>query len=343
MVFRLDHDKATQAAKAAIEAVLDAVSGERLLIVSDDVRQDVASVFAKGALEAGLWVRNFVLKTSTEPRKHIPSDLIEFITATEPNIDIIINFLRGYGEETPFRIQLVKLETRRKKRLGHCPGITLDMLTEGALALTFEEHRQLQSFAEKLIHILNDSVEIHLTTPAGTDCRVGVEGRTWYTETRINWKTMKWMNLPTGEVLCGPDETKWDGVFVCDFAMGGFPGEVPAPITLEVKNGRVVSITCDDIEAREYVENALETDDWAKHIGEFAFGLNDKARVHEEFVETEKIKTIHIAVGHNLDYPGIVMNASNTHLDFLVRKPTAIVKYADGSEKMIMKDGEYVI
>ncbi|MFW9914454.1 MAG: hypothetical protein ACFFGZ_02490, partial [Candidatus Thorarchaeota archaeon] len=196
---------AREAAMAALIAVMDAMPGERVLIVSDDVRQDVATAFAQGALDAGLWVRNFVLKTTSEHRKQIPADLVELLTGVD--VDIILNFLRGPGEETPFRIELVQLETRRKKRLGHCPGTTLDMLTEGALALTVEEHRALQNLANKLIQVMQGSIELHLTTPAGTDCLIGVEGRTWYTETRINWETMKWMNLPTGETLVGPEET----------------------------------------------------------------------------------------------------------------------------------------
>jgi hypothetical protein len=177
---------AREAAKAALVAILDAVPGERLLIVSDDVRQDVAMAFAQGAIDAGLWVRNHVMETSLEPRKKTPAELVELLTGTNPAI--ILNFLRGSGEETPFRIGLVQLETRRKKRLGHCPGTTLDMLTEGALALTVEGHRELQKLANKLIQAMQGSVELHLTTPAGTDCLVGVEGRTWYTDTRINWE-----------------------------------------------------------------------------------------------------------------------------------------------------------
>lgn len=332
---------AREAAMAALVAVMDAVPGERCLIVSDDVRQDIATTFAQGALDAGLWVRNFVMKTTTEPRKHIPADLVELLTGVDA--DIILNFLRGTGEETPFRIELIQLETRRKKRLGHCPGTTLDMLTDGALALTVEEHRALQKLANKLIQVMQGSIELHVTAPGGTDCVIGVEGRTWYTETRINWETMKWMNLPTGETLVGPVESKWDGVLVCDLAMGGFAGTVPSPITLDVKAGRVVSVACDHADALEYVETTLATDDWAKHIGEFAFGLNEKARLHEEFVETEKLKTVHMAVGRNLDYPGLTMNASKTHLDFLIKDPTVIAKYSDGSETTIMENGKYLV
>ncbi|MFX1513476.1 MAG: leucyl aminopeptidase, partial [Promethearchaeota archaeon] len=82
---------------------------------------------------------------------------------------------------------------------------------------------------------------------------------------------------------------------------------------------------------------------WANHIGEFAFGINNKARIHDEFVETEKIKTVHIAVGNNLSFPGGCKNASANHLDFLVKNPSVEVTYADGKRLQIMKSGEYLV
>jgi leucyl aminopeptidase (aminopeptidase T) len=135
----------------------------------------------------------------------------------------------------------------------------------------------------------------------------------------------------------------WTGTLVCDVAMGGWPGPVPAPITLKAKNGRVESVSCDHEDLLQRVEQTLAVDDWARHVGEFAFGINDHARVHEEFIETEKLKTVHLAIGHNLDYPGVARNASRTHLDFLVEDPTVTVTYADGATKRVMDAGKYVV
>jgi len=125
--------EASEAAKNALENVLEASSGERILIVCDGTKTEVGEAFATGALALDLWTRLAILETSKEPRTEIPERLQEILTQKP---DIYTNLLRGNREETPFRIKLIKTETHdHKARLGHCPGVTLTMLTEGALAL----------------------------------------------------------------------------------------------------------------------------------------------------------------------------------------------------------------
>jgi leucyl aminopeptidase (aminopeptidase T) len=328
------------AAANALEAVLEARPGESILVVCDDVRQEVGKVFAEGALELGLWSRLVILETSDDSfRTEIPPHLVEMINVpNQPNI--FINTLRGPVQETPFRIKIIKLETRkRRSRLGHCPGITMDMLTEGALALSKEEHAKMQGNARSLLTLLQDVQSVHVTSLGGSDFTLSVEGRTWFTDTFLDWKQMKWMNLPTGEVLVGPVETLMHGTLVSDLAVGGI-GPLNKPITVTVKDGKVQSVESDDTEALKIVQETQATDEMAKHVGEFAFGLNPKARLVEEFLESEKVgKAIHVAFGNNIDYPGIVANNSSTHQDFLVDKPTVTLTYTNGKSRLVMDNG----
>ncbi|MFW9787211.1 MAG: aminopeptidase [Candidatus Thorarchaeota archaeon] len=329
------------AAANALETVLEARPGESVLIVADDVRKDVAHAFAEGALSLGLWTRLVILKTKKDEfREDPPMHLVEMINNPTPP-DIYINILRGLAEETPFRIKVIKLETRKgKARLGHCPGITMDMLTEGALSLTKEENAEMQNSAKSLLTILQDVDSVHVTAPSGSDFSFSVKGRTWFSDTYLNWKDMKWMNLPTGEVIIGPVETSMQGTLVCDLAVGGV-GPIKKPITLETKDGRVVRVESEDKKVLRIVEETQDTDEMAKHIGEFAFGLNPKARIVQEFLESEKIgRAIHVAFGNNMDYPGVTANNSATHQDFLVDKPTVTVTYSDGRTRVVMKDGD---
>ncbi|MBS3795504.1 MAG: aminopeptidase [Candidatus Thorarchaeota archaeon] len=332
---------AKQAAANAIQAVLEGKPGESLLVVTDDVRSEVGETFAQGGLELGLWTRLLVLETEEDVyRKSVPPHLVEIANSPNPP-DIYINTLRGPAQETPFRIQIIKLETRkRRSRLGHCPGITMDMLTEGALALTTEEHAKMQSEAESLLAKIQDSVSVHVTSPSGSDFTLNVRGRKWFTDTKLNWRDMKWMNLPTGEVLVGPVETQGEGKLVSDLAIGGI-GPIDSNFTIEFENGKVKDTDCGDDEALRIVRETQDTDEMAKHVGEFAFGLNPKARLVEEFLESEKLgNAIHVAFGNNMDYPGETANNSGTHQDFLVDEPTVVVKLNDGTELTVMKDGK---
>jgi leucyl aminopeptidase (aminopeptidase T) len=328
------------AARNALDVVLEASPGESILIVTDDVRRDVAEAFAQGAIDIGLWTRMLVLETEKSKfRKDPPAHLMEMINSSHQP-DIFVNTLRGPAEETPFRIGVIKLETRkRRSRLGHCPGITMDMLTDGALSLTRDEHAKMQEEARSLLALLHDIEKVHVTSRKGTDFTLGVKGRTWFSDTFLNWKEMKWMNLPTGEVLIGPIETEMQGALVCDLAIGGI-GPLKSSITLKVKNGRVETIEGEDKQVVQRVLDTQAIDNMAKHVGEFAFGLNPKARLVQEFLESEKVgNAIHVAFGNNIDYPGIVANNSATHQDFLVDKPTVTVTYANRTTRVVMADG----
>ena len=333
--------RAWEAARNALECVLEAVPGERVIIVCDDEKAEVGKAFADGALASGLWTRLITLETSRRFRKEIPRHLLEILSANKP--DLYINLLRGIREETPFRISLIHIETRDKRsRLGHCPGVTLEMLTHGALALTVEEHRRMQDFAQSLVRKLSQTITVEVTSPSGTDLLFSTEERPFFTDTIIDWKEMKWMNLPTGEVIVAPVEDSLEGTLICDMAIGGI-GPLKNPIELKAKNGTVEQTLSKDEKILRQINNTLETDEWAKVVGEFAFGINPKARFTEEFLEAEKILgTIHIAFGNNTDMPS-GRNPSKNHMDFLISKPTVKVTKKSGETIAVLKDGEFQI
>ena len=331
---------AWEAAKNALEFVLEAKKDESIVIFCDHEKMSIGKAFANGALKLGLQTRLVQLKTGENVlRKEVPPQIMEILS--KETSDIYINLLRGTREETQFRIKLIKMETKGlNARLGHCPGVTLDMLAEGALALTAEEHRQMQVFADRLIEKLSKAVRVEVMNPAGTNVSLSVEGRPFFTDTKIDWETMKWMNLPTGEVIVAPVESSLEGRLVCDLAIGGI-GPVKTPVEITVKNGKVEDVSSADTEVLRSVKGSLNTDEWSNVVGEFALGINSKARFVEGFLEAEKmLNTIHIAFGNNLDMPG-GKNPSKNHMDFLVSKPTVNVFNKDGSSINVLMKGVF--
>jgi len=319
------------AAANALKYVLDAEAGESLVIFSDPEKIKVAEAFALGAAKLGLWTRLVMLDAPDikkhGPRKRIP-DLAKEIMA-QGRGDIYVNLFRGPAEEVPFRISFVNMESRRRVRLGHCPGINIDMMTDGALALGQDDYEKMQSRVKDLLGRLHGSVRVHMTNAIGTDLEFSVKGREWFTDTRIDWKKMKWMNLPVGEVIVGPVEDSLNGTLVCDIAVGGI-GVIKSPVTIEAAGGRAGKVICDDEKIKSKILESLDIDTMARHVGEFAFGLNPKARLSDEFLEIEKLGgTCHIAFGNNSDYPG-GRNTSANHMDFLISSPTVEVDFGDG-------------
>ena len=331
---------ASEAAKNALNLVLEASPNERLLVVCDEQKREIGEAFANGALALGVWTRLAVLEKQKEPRTEIPEVLRNVL---EQKPDIYINLLDGNREETPFRIKLIKKETHdRKSRLGHCPGVTLDMLTDGALALTPEEHRTMQAHADKLMTALKESAVVVVSNPAGTHLTLSVVGRPFFTDTKLDWDTMKWMNLPTGEVIVAPVEDSLNGTLVCDMAVGGI-GKLRESIHVAAKNGKVVSVDSGDENQLRRVKETFETDEWADVVGEFAFGINPKARFVDEFLEAEKLfGTVHVAFGANTDMPG-GKNPSSNHMDLLISEPTVKVTSKTGRTITVLENGRFLV
>jgi len=214
------------------------------------------------------------------------------------------------------------------------------MLTEGALALAVEEHKKMQGFAQRLMQKLDGAVKVEISSPEGTRLSLSVKGREFFTDTRFDWKTRTWMNLPTGEVLVAPVENSLEGRLICDMAIGGI-GPIKTPIEITAKKGKVEEVKSKDKDVLKKVKDTLATDEWSDIVGEFAFGINPKARFTEEFLEAEKIfGTVHIAFGDNTDYPG-GKNLSKNHMDLLISKPTVkIIKY-DGTAVVVLEKGRF--
>lgn len=329
---------AAQAAQNALQCVLDAKEGDRIVIFCDDTRALVGEAFEKGALNLKLNTKLVLLETSRSVfRKELTYSMLKYVT--NQHADIYINLFRGIREETPFRIKLIHLETAdHKTRLGHCPGVTVDMLTKGALALSVPEHREMQAFAQALMKKLQNSSKLELSTPAGTALSFSVEGRPFFTDTMMDWVLMKWMNLPTGETIVAPIEDSMEGTLVCDLAIGGI-GPLKTPVTLNVKSGKVQDAISQDPNVLKRVQASLDTDAMSSVVGEFAFGINSKARFVEEFLETEKINgTVHIAFGDNTDFPGGKNNSGN-HMDFLMGKPTVKATMKNGVVDTLVEGG----
>jgi leucyl aminopeptidase (aminopeptidase T) len=324
------------AAKNVLTNVLEAVAGESIIVIHDDLLSKVGQAFQSAAVEMGLWVRSIRLDTENV-RKEIPPGLKEVLVRERP--DIYVNIFRGPSEETPFRISVTKLQTRKKLRLGHCPGISLSMLTDGAMALTGKQYQRMQNFSRKLLRTVSTAERVSIRSPKGTELTMSIKDRGWFADTFFDWRTMKWINLPVGEVVVGPIENSMEGTLVSDGAIGGV-GLIKKPVTIKVAGGKAGEPQTSESSVRKEVKAALDTDDWSRFIGELGIGVNPGARLSNEFLEIEKIKgTCHVAFGNNLDYPG-GQNPSANHMDFLITQPTIEIE-GPGSKQVILKKGQF--
>jgi hypothetical protein len=132
-------------AEAAFRNPLNVGPGWRAVIVYEENRFDYAEPFIEAAINLDLETLILKLPTPTEARTGITDEIIEFQPET------CVNLIRYKDNETGFRGELLTAERKSVKTVGHSPGGTLDLLTEGGLALDDEGYDEMYSWMDNLV------------------------------------------------------------------------------------------------------------------------------------------------------------------------------------------------
>jgi len=322
---------------SALNAMVHVMGLEKkdsVLVVIDEESRDVGGAFAGAAESLGCATETHVISGEGRPLKEVPPGM----AAALEGKTVVINAFRSFPDETPFRVKWIKLITDPKTmRLGHGPGITEAMMSEGPMNVDF---RKMAAMADTMIESFENARSVHITAPGGTDLTVGIEDRVFSTDTRITVDQAG--NLPCGEIWCAPVETGADGLLVIDGCIGDVD-ITDEPLRIEIARGKITSLESDNPKLIEEVVRLTSVDDEAKVIGELGIGLNPGAKITGNMLEDEKaFRTAHIAFGCNDDMPG-GRNHSKTHRDFLFHRPTFDVEFKDGTRRVPIKDGDFQV
>ena len=263
------------------------------------------------------------------------------------------------------------MDGKKTMRGAWTPGITPDMMNRTAAI----DYKELQERCVKLGELFKNAVSVHVTAPGGTNLIVPVNGRNLLSDDGDFSKPGTGGNIPAGEVFISPVvggsqlksadgsilEQQCDGcegVIVYDGSMTFSDGDsiIEAPITCKVEKGYVTDIT-GGAEARRLLKTIMEAElrpfvlekegkltqgqaaiykKNAHNIGELGIGLNPAATITGNMLEDEKaFHTCHFAIGENYDNDA----PSLIHLDGVVREPTIVLTYGDGTTRTILQDG----
>jgi aminopeptidase len=310
--------------------VLDLAPDDRVLVVTDAQTRPCGEAFFRAAAEHGCEAQLHVLPVDGRPLTVVPSDM----PALLENVDVVVNALVGDPREVPFRLAWIRaVEGAGRIRLGHSPGIDEDMMLAGPLNV---DYARMNALSVRLLDNLNGAETLRITTPAGTELTLNVGGRSFINDLKAT--VHAGANLPCGEIYCAPIETGADGRLVVDGCFGGH-GRVPAPIAIDIVQGRAVDVTCADPEVRRTVVGLMDTDEGARTIAELGIGLNEGARLTPRMLEAEKsLGTAHIAFGDNDGIAG-GQSRSCMHMDYLFTNPTIEAFFAAGEPRVVLQDG----
>ena len=340
-------DRALVGAHKVLTESLGLIKGDALAILCDERTEPAARVLLVEAeslsLHASLRLVPIAAQVEYSQTPQAPAHLAE----REDFADVrgVLTCFTDLSTTTRFRRDLVRLGTDRGRRLGHIPGLTVELLARVGEV----DHRAMARVAEDLALALALGDRAELSTYVFDDggqilethtltCRLGGLDRPPITSTGVI-PLDTWGNIPGGETFIAPLEDTAEGTFALNGSFRHHVLSAAAPLILTFANGRLRSIAGPE-EERQRLRAllALRSDspvDGDLQLAELGIGLNESLTTltGHSLLDEKCAGTAHIAVGDNSRYGGNLQ--SPLHEDLVTMRPSLQV---DG--KPILSRGE---
>lgn len=196
------------------------------------------------------------------------------------------------------------------------------------------DYDKMEEAMEPLKQLLTNTKNVHVIGP-GTDLTFSVEGITAE-------KYFGTYNIPDGEVASCPTKYSTNG-FITYNTETIYNGITFNNIYFEFKDGKIIKAEAGD--KTKELNEILDTDDGARYIGEFAFGLNPyvKNTIGDTLFDEKVAGSFHFTPGTALEESDNG-NRSNIHWDIVcIQTP----EFGGGEiyfdDVLIRKDGEFIL
>jgi aminopeptidase len=303
-------------ARNAIRVCLQLKPEERITIITDEATCDIAAALQAEVEEIGSDYAVLVLENyATRPLTAMPQIILDDLARSQ----VSIFAAESQPGELLARMQMSDVVNKKRIRHGHMVNITRQIMMEGMRA----DFREVDALSQRLIERARQAERIICKTPHGTAFEGEFSPRLKWLKTSGIISRDKWGNLPGGEIFTAPMNT--NGTFVVDGVVGDYLcakyGDLhDRPLTIEVRDNRIVDLRCDDKELLEEFRAYTSTDENSNRVGEFAIGTNMACtHVIGNILQDEKIPGIHIAFGHPYSEHTGADWKSKTHIDCVGR------------------------
>ena len=319
----------------AVSVCLQLTADERLTLITDEATRDIANALRVEVEEIGAEHAVFVIENyARRPLTAMPQMILDDLARSQVSI-FCAQSQRG---ELASRMQISDVVNRNHIRHAHMVNINRQIMMEGMRA----DFRAIDALSQRLIERARHAERITCRTPGGTEFEAEFSSKLKWLKTSGIITPEKWGNLPGGEIFTSPKNS--NGTFVVDGVVGDYLcskyGDLhDAPLTIEVKNNRIVDLRCDHKELLEDFRAYTSTDENSNRVGEFAIGTNTACRrVIGNILQDEKIPGIHIAFGHPYaEHTGADWR-SKTHIDCVGRDFDI---WFDGEQ--VMERGKFLV
>lgn len=312
-------NKTYEAAKISIESCMGVKPGEKFLILTDVEQLDLAKEFVKAGNDLG------VETVMVCGPVHHSGEMPEISKAALDQAEVCMMITTGSFTHTKGRAEA----TERGCRIASMPGIT-EEIVQKTLGADYDEVERIGNIlAEKL----TKAEHIHITTEAGTDLTLYCGGREGIADTGKLTAKGAFGNLPAGEAMVAPIETKGQGTLVVDGVIADFK-VMEEPLVITFEDGKITKTEGPD--AKKFDEFVGQFQETAKNVCEFGIGTNPTCQIMGNGLVDEKVfGTIHIACGNNLFMGG--QQDCDMHYDMIINAPTVWI-----DDECVMEQGKHI-
>ena len=294
-----------------------------VLVVTDDATAQVAEawVAAAGTLAAE------VVTMRMEPRRRHGAEPPRAVAQAMLAADVVVQAVTKALTHT----DATRAALATGAQVFVLRGVTADQMRGDLMRVDFAELRRVtQAVADRL----DAARTAHLTSPAGTDLRIGLQGRRAIALAGGTGPG-RFGGARSGEAAIAPEAGTAHGVVVIEHAMDDL-GLLDAPIRLSLEAG-VVTDVAGGASAEALRRILDEAGDGARNLAEFAIGTNPAAQLVANVSEAKKVRgSVHVALGDDVSLGGSVR--APIHLDGMVLRPTVVV---DGA--VLVEHGRLVV
>ena len=297
-----------EVAKSILHFNLNIKANEEILIVADVESTEVANVFYQAGLALGNETMIIHMKTRTKSGEEPPRTVTEAMKSAEVVLCITHHSLTHTNARKAASAQGARVDTM--------PGVTIDMLQEGAITA---DYSKVESLTDYYCGLLNAGNKVTIRKE-DTSLSFSIKGRKGIPSTGIFREKGEAGNLPSGESYIAPLEDSANGTILIDGSIAGV-GIVEEPVLLTIEDGRLISASGE--QGRRLLE--LLGDGNGRVIAEFGIGTNKNARLTGNVLEDEKVYgTVHIAFGSNKPFGGT--NEAGVHIDCVIKDPDFVIE-----------------
>ncbi len=298
-------------------------AGERALVIIDSATDERIALALEAALEE---VGAEVTVLRTERAKTDSGEPPPEIAGAMLTADVVFLAVQVSLTHT----EAVKAVCAAGGRVAALTQWVPEMLAGGGIEADF---RAIEPTVMRMAAIWDEGSSVRVTSEAGTDITMDIRGRfgTPHAKTGVV-RPGTFHPIPDIESPVSP--VTGDGVIVCDASIPYLGiGVLKQPVTLTVRDGRVVDISGGW--AADRVRGAWEAldDPNVYHLAEIGIGMNPHCRLTGRMLEDEGVATTcHFGIGTSNTLGGDVK--AKCHYDFIVQNPTISV---DG--RVVMDNG----